>query len=104
VSILVAMETWIAADVGVICRATRGVSRRATGTRSRKKMTPISDEESDESADEPNLDGSVEQIDIESAAPSRRQPARKSARQKKVVETSESEETEDEESEEDETE
>ena len=61
-------------------------------------MTPISDEESEDSDEQPDFDVSGEQMDVEPAEPSRRNPTRKSVRKPQVVEESESE-TEDEEDE-----
>lgn len=60
-------------------------------------MTPISDEESDVSDVEPDFDANGEQMDVEPAEPSRRNPTRKSVRKLQVVEESESEESEDDE-------
>jgi hypothetical protein len=62
-------------------------------------MTPISDEESDESDNQPDFDASEEQAGIVPAEPSRRNPTRKSVRRPQVVEESESEESEEEEDE-----
>jgi hypothetical protein len=82
--------------------ATRGVSRRATGPRSRKKITPISDEESDDSDDQPDCDADGEQAGVEPAEPSRRNPTRKSVQRRQAVKESESEESDEEEEEEEE--